>query len=107
EAARRDEPSPYDLLVLDVILNEEHDGLDVLAQIQRHFPEQRAILASGHAPSERAEQAVARGLTWLVKPYTTEALARAIEQALSSAGASHLSLRPHTVLPPSRSSAAV
>lgn len=107
EAARRDEPSPYDLLVLDVILNEEHDGLDVLAQIHRHFPEQRAIVASGHAPSERAEQAVARGLTWLVKPYTTEALTLAIERALSPAGAPRGSLRPHTVVPPSRSSAAM
>jgi signal transduction histidine kinase/ActR/RegA family two-component response regulator len=76
--------SPYDLIILDMILNEERDGLDLFAQIQRLFPAQRAIVASGHAPTERAELAIAKGLAWLVKPYTREALVGAVQAALAN-----------------------
>jgi DNA-binding LacI/PurR family transcriptional regulator/signal transduction histidine kinase/ActR/RegA family two-component response regulator len=79
------ERSPYDLLILDMLLNESKDGLDLFEQVQRVFPEQRAIIVSGHAPNERAEQAMSKGLTWLGKPYTTEALARTIEATLADA----------------------
>jgi DNA-binding LacI/PurR family transcriptional regulator/signal transduction histidine kinase/CheY-like chemotaxis protein len=75
--------SPYDLVILDMNLAEDLDGLDVFEQIQQLFPEQRAILVSGHAPNERAEFAIGKGLAWLAKPYTTEGLARAVQAALS------------------------
>ena len=75
--------SPYDLIILDMLLNEEHDGLDIFEQIQELFPKQKVIIASGHAPSDRAALAVDRGLAWLVKPYTTDSLARAVEAALA------------------------
>ena len=39
-------------------------------------------MVSGHSPPERAESAAAKGLTWLAKPFTREALARAVETAL-------------------------
>jgi len=74
--------SPYDLVVLDMVLGETLDGLQIFELIQRLFPKQKAIVASGHAPSERAELAVDRGLIWLPKPYTVEALARAVERVL-------------------------
>ncbi|HEX6766381.1 MAG TPA: substrate-binding domain-containing protein [Polyangiaceae bacterium] len=83
EAASQGLPSPYDLVILDVLLNEIQDGLQVFEHIQRLFPAQKAILASGHAPHQRAERAVAKGVAWLVKPYTRHALASAIESALS------------------------
>jgi len=82
-AARRGE-RPYDLVIMDVILNEDRDGLETLEQIQQLFPEQRAILASGHAPNERAGLAVSRGVAWLAKPYTTETLARAVRSVLKA-----------------------
>ncbi|HWA77921.1 MAG TPA: ATP-binding protein [Polyangiaceae bacterium] len=82
ERARRNHESPYDLVILDMILNEHEDGLQVLEHIQRLFPEQRAVLASGHAPNERAELAVSKGLTWLVKPYTMDTLARTVRALL-------------------------
>jgi DNA-binding LacI/PurR family transcriptional regulator/signal transduction histidine kinase/ActR/RegA family two-component response regulator len=72
--------SPYDLLVMDMVLGETLDGLQILDLIRQLFPEQKAILASGHAPSGRAELAVNQGLIWLAKPYTIEALTRAIER---------------------------
>ena len=74
---------PHDLVILDMLLNEDWDGLQIYEQILRLFPKQRAMVASGHAPTERAEQAVARGLGWLAKPYTPQALAKAVRSALA------------------------
>jgi DNA-binding LacI/PurR family transcriptional regulator/signal transduction histidine kinase/ActR/RegA family two-component response regulator len=84
EAAVRGSRSPYDLVILDMLLNEDEDGLHVFEHIQRLFPGQRAIIASGHAPNRRAEHAVEKGVSWLVKPYTRHALSSAIEAALTS-----------------------
>ena len=74
--------SPYDLIIMDVVLNEMLDGLQIFELIQRLFPTQKAIVASGHAPSERAELAVSKGLLWLAKPYSIKALTRAVERVL-------------------------
>lgn len=89
--------SPFDLLILDVLLNESLDGLALLEEIHELFPEQRAVLVSGHAPTERVERAVAKGLPWLAKPYSMECLARAIRAALPDSerpGAPGEPLRP-------------
>lgn len=76
--------SPYDLVILDMLLNEEHDGLWVFDIIRSLFPMQRGIIASGHAPNELLELARQRGLSWLSKPYTQATLARAVQGALTS-----------------------
>ena len=78
--------SPYDLVILDMVLEEMIDGLQLFELIQRLFPAQKAIVVSGHAPSERAELAVNKGLTWITKPYGIETLARAIERVLAGNG---------------------
>jgi DNA-binding LacI/PurR family transcriptional regulator/signal transduction histidine kinase/CheY-like chemotaxis protein len=85
EAFRQATPagrSPYDLVIMDMVLEEAHDGLQIIERIRRLFPHQKAIVVSGHAPSERAELAVEKGLLWLPKPYTAQALTRAVERAL-------------------------
>lgn len=85
DAATRDAvASPYELVILDMMLGEERDGLEVLQDIVRLFPSQRAIIASGHASTERTTAAMSRAVLWLPKPYTSSALARAVEEALSS-----------------------
>ena len=86
--------SPYDLVILDMILNEHEDGLQVLEHIQSWFPAQRVVLASGHAPTERAELAVSKGLTWLVKPYTMETLARTVRALLPNSDSARAPRRP-------------
>jgi CheY-like chemotaxis protein len=70
---------PYELVILDFALHEENSGVDTLRRLRELYPEQRAIIVSGHAP------AVERGATpalWLAKPYGTDELALAVEQAL-------------------------
>jgi DNA-binding LacI/PurR family transcriptional regulator/signal transduction histidine kinase/ActR/RegA family two-component response regulator len=74
--------SPFDLVIMDMVLGEVLDGLQIIERIQRLFPNQKVIVASGHAPTDRAELAVKKGLTWLSKPYGVETLAEAVQQVL-------------------------
>lgn len=74
--------SPFDLVIMDMVMGEALDGLQIIEQIQRLFPGQKIIVASGHAPIERAELAVQKDLTWLGKPYGMEALATTVEKVL-------------------------
>ena len=83
ERAKASGQSPYDLVILDMALNEEQDGYELFEQLHKLFPGQKAIVASGHAPTERVKLAVARGLDWLSKPYTADALVRAVQAALA------------------------
>jgi CheY-like chemotaxis protein len=83
ESGRTAGGSPYDLMIVDMALNEDLDGLAVIERIRTLFPCQRALIASGNAPPERAEAAISQGLGWLAKPYTSGALARAVEAALT------------------------
>jgi DNA-binding LacI/PurR family transcriptional regulator/signal transduction histidine kinase/ActR/RegA family two-component response regulator len=78
--------SPFDLIIMDMLLGEGSDGLQIIEQIQRLFPAQKVIVASGHAPTDRAERAMKKGLTWLGKPYGMDALAATVQRALRVAG---------------------
>jgi DNA-binding LacI/PurR family transcriptional regulator/signal transduction histidine kinase/CheY-like chemotaxis protein len=76
--------APYDVVIMDMLLNEADDGLTVFEKMQAEFPMLRGIIASGHSPTDRTLLAVNRGLTWLAKPYTADALARSVQLALVS-----------------------
>jgi DNA-binding LacI/PurR family transcriptional regulator/signal transduction histidine kinase/ActR/RegA family two-component response regulator len=78
--------SPFDLVIMDMVLSEAADGLHVIEQIRQLFPDQKVIVASGHAPTDRADLAVRKGLTWLGKPYGMELLAQTVQRALRDAG---------------------
>jgi DNA-binding LacI/PurR family transcriptional regulator/signal transduction histidine kinase/ActR/RegA family two-component response regulator len=92
-AARAGKPSPYDLVILDMILNEADDGLALYERILQLYPRQRGVAVSGHAATDRGLLAVERGLAWLGKPYTREALTDTVTEALSQPGGAH-SLQP-------------
>lgn len=76
---------PYELVILDMHLNEKHDGLWLFDRIRSLYPGQRGLIASGHAPTRLVEMARQRGLAWLAKPYTHTALARAVHSVLGNA----------------------
>jgi signal transduction histidine kinase/ActR/RegA family two-component response regulator len=78
--------SPFDLVIMDMVLGEALDGLQIIEQIRRLFPSQKVIVVSGHAPTERAELAVKKGLTWLSKPYGMETLAQTVQRVLRDGG---------------------
>jgi signal transduction histidine kinase/DNA-binding LacI/PurR family transcriptional regulator/ActR/RegA family two-component response regulator len=80
----KNEHERYDLVVLDVQLSEGEDGLEIYERIRNLVPDQRAVLASGHAPSDRIEAALEQGIPWLQKPYTADALAEIVRAALET-----------------------
>jgi DNA-binding LacI/PurR family transcriptional regulator/nitrogen-specific signal transduction histidine kinase/CheY-like chemotaxis protein len=80
--------SPYDLLILDMQLNEAEDGVQLYRRILERFPQQKAILSSGHAAPEAGSGNTPPGLGWLPKPYTAAALADAVGTALKRRKAS-------------------
>ncbi len=75
--------SPFELILLDVTLDEEHDGIVWLERIQKLIPGQSCVLMSGHAAPDRANLALQKGVPWLVKPYSAEAMARVLAEAFS------------------------
>ena len=76
-----------DLIVLDMIMDPGIDGLETYQKILRFNPCQRAIIASGFAESERVKitQQLGAG-PYLKKPYTVEALAKAVKAELAPRG---------------------
>jgi signal transduction histidine kinase/DNA-binding LacI/PurR family transcriptional regulator/ActR/RegA family two-component response regulator len=74
--------SSFDLLIIDMALNEDESGIELFSRIRLLFPEQKGILASGHAFIDHEEQICAANLLWLPKPYTVESIAAAIRTAM-------------------------
>jgi two-component system cell cycle sensor histidine kinase/response regulator CckA len=86
ERAAASGQAPFDLVIIDMLLGEALDGLQVIERIHRRFPEQKVIVVSGHAPTDRAELAVNKGLTWLVKPYGMDTFAQTVQRVLRDDG---------------------
>ncbi len=73
----------FDLIVMDMILEDEMDGLDSIEAILKQKPQQRFVIASGYSESERAKKA--QKLTdapYLTKPYSLNEIAHAIRSVL-------------------------
>ncbi len=73
---------PYDLVIVDYALNEKQTGLETLERIRGLFPSQRGIMVSGHGRAEH--EGFGSSVAWLAKPYSAEALARAVKRTLES-----------------------
>jgi DNA-binding NtrC family response regulator len=76
---------PMELIVLDMIMAPGMDGLDTYKSILQIHPEQKAIIATGYAETERVKQALALGAANHVKkPYSFEEIGMAIHTALKT-----------------------
>ena len=73
----------FDLVVLDMIMEANFDGLDTYREIISRNPNQKCIVASGYAESDRVRQALLAGVgAYVAKPYTMEAIGTAIRKEL-------------------------
>ncbi|MFQ5823476.1 MAG: PAS domain S-box protein [bacterium] len=73
---------PQDLLLLDMVMN-GIDGAETLRRILEFQPEQKAIIFSGYAMSQRVQEALRLGAgTFVSKPVTLNALASAVRSEL-------------------------
>jgi CheY-like chemotaxis protein len=72
-----------DLVLLDMVMDPGMDGLQTFQEIRRIIPEQRVIIASGFAETERVKTAQAMGAgPYIKKPYTIEKIGLAVRQTL-------------------------
>ncbi len=75
--------SPVDLVVLDMIMPGNLDGLETYLEILKIAPGQRAIIASGFSQSERVKKLQQLGAgQYIQKPYTLETLGVAVRSEL-------------------------
>ncbi|HPJ96285.1 MAG TPA: response regulator, partial [Syntrophales bacterium] len=73
-----------DLIVLDMIMDPGMDGLETYQRVIEIHPDQRAIVVSGFAETERVSQIQALGGgDYVMKPYILETLGMAVKKALT------------------------
>lgn len=77
-------PDYFDLLVLDLSLEGDEDGLDVYKSIRDSHPGQKCVIVSGCLQCDLARETVEReGCCALPKPFSQQTLDRAIGKALA------------------------
>ena len=86
EAVHYIRKTPVDILVLDMIMAPDMDGLDTYRQILAISPGQKAIIASGFSESERVLEAQRLGAgRYIKKPYRMEQIGMALREQLAAA----------------------
>ncbi|MFC1481716.1 PAS domain S-box protein [Candidatus Neomarinimicrobiota bacterium] len=75
----------FDLVVLDMIMEDDYDGLSTYQDILKIHPGQKAIIVTGFSESERVKEAIKIGVTGFInKPYTLQSLGEAVRKALDN-----------------------
>ncbi len=83
EAVQYIRKTPVDILVLDMIMEPDMDGLDTYCQILAISPGQKAVIASGFSESERVMEAQRLGAgPYIKKPYRMEQIGMALREQL-------------------------
>jgi len=73
-----------DLVILDMIMENDFDGLDTYREIAKINPGQKAIIASGFSQTDRVKEAEKLGVgMYIRKPYTMQKLGKAIREVLA------------------------
>jgi DNA-binding NtrC family response regulator len=69
-----------DLVILDMIMDSGMDGLDTFKAIIKIHPNQKTIIASGYAETDRVHKVKALGARqYIKKPYTLEKIGLAVK----------------------------
>jgi signal transduction histidine kinase/PAS domain-containing protein/ActR/RegA family two-component response regulator len=72
-----------DLVMLDMIMEDDFDGLDTYREITKIHPGQKAIIVSGFSATERVQEMQSLGAgAYVRKPYTREKIGIAIRNEL-------------------------
>ncbi|MFQ5631431.1 MAG: ATP-binding protein [bacterium] len=75
----------FDLIILDMILEDDFDGLDTYKKILEARQDQRCIIASGFSETDRVREVLSLGSSYyLRKPYTLSELGKAVRLALDT-----------------------
>lgn len=72
-----------DLVILDMVMEEDFDGLTTFRHARRMHPDLRCLIASGFSESQRVQEAMELGAgAFVAKPYTLDTLARTVRREL-------------------------
>ncbi len=83
EAVKFLQNNDVDLMILDMIMSPEMDGLDTYLKISKFKPFQKTIIASGFSETDRVRQMQELGAgVYIRKPYSIELLGRAAYEAI-------------------------
>jgi signal transduction histidine kinase/CheY-like chemotaxis protein len=83
KAIRAVSESHYDLIVMDMIMDDGLDGLDTFMAILKHCPHQKVLPTSGYSATDRVERMQRLGGgAFLQKPYSMTAISSAIRREL-------------------------
>ena len=78
---------PFDLVLLDMTMEDGFDGLDTYREMVALYPGQRCIIVSGGGETDRVKQAQELGVGGFVaKPYTFREIGKAIRGELNRRG---------------------
>ena len=79
-----DDSKQFDLIILDMIMGDGLDGLSTMMKVRQMLPEQKVVIASGHAETDRTTEAIDLGARWIAKPYTADAIASLVRDILDN-----------------------
>ncbi len=83
EAIRYLQTNQADLLILDMIMEPDFDGLATYCEVIKIRSNQKALIVSGFSATENVQELHRLGVgTYIKKPYTLETIARAIRTEL-------------------------
>ncbi len=83
--AEREQRDGFDLVIVDMMMPGRLNGVATIEEMRRIRPAQKALVATGFSPERMDILAGARGLPWLAKPYTLNALSEAVRAVLDRA----------------------
>ncbi len=92
EAMSAASKAPYEVLITDWRLAEDHNGFEVLARVREKSPSALAILISAEASSELPERARALGFDLIIeKPFPVAEIVGAVRNLASVHGTEAIS----------------
>ena len=100
EAVEFIKSNPVDMVLLDMIMDPGMDGLDTYREIINIHPNQKAIIVSGYAESDRVQKALKLGVaSFIRKPYTIQVLCKAIRDVLGDKKVTRKNTKKQSVAP--------
>lgn len=82
EGMRAAASSPFDVILVDWKMP-GFDGMDVIAELDRHAPDSAVVMISGYPSVGRAAEAMKRGaMDYVPKPFTPEEILQTVQKAI-------------------------
>ena len=82
KASENQSPPPFDIVLVDMIMEDDFDGMDTLLAIRDLYPEQKIVVVSGHGEEEHLADTRKMGVPWVSKPYRVERLGLVVREQL-------------------------